>query len=323
MKLSRKNWEQPNCNLCGKRDINVVYDNLTYWEYSGKFRIVKCKNCKLVFTSPRPVLSEMEKYYESEMYFGRDVNTNDDLEDSEFREEHYGPMYNLILDKKKSGKILDIGAGTGLLLSKFKDKGWEVDGVELTRSAVRYAKRKYKIKLRQGDFLQKKINDKYDVIILNGALEHLHKPFETLEKANKNLKKGGFILISIPNSDSVGRDIFERNWFAWQPPRHLYHFSPDTVTKMLIKAGYKNIKISHDFDIQNNYILFQSARYMMSPKFKKKEEGGLINEKEAFKSKFSLKKEVGKVFFKTMAYIISKIEPFIRKGEVMIIYAEK
>ncbi len=323
MKKLNSNWEEPNCNLCGGSATEIIYNNMTYWEYPGKFRIVRCRKCSLVFTSPRPVLSRMEKYYESEMYFGRDVEKKDCIDDSEGREMHYGPMYEIILSKKKKGSIFDIGAGTGMLLSKFKDKGWRVSGVELTRGAVNYAKRKYKIKLYQGDFLEKKVNDTFDVIVLNGALEHLHQPFETLLKARKNLKNKGFVLISIPNSDSLGRKIFGKNWFAWQPPRHLHHFAPKTVSEMLNKAGYKNINISHSYSVQNNYILFQSARYMLSPKFKKKSTGGLINQKDAFVQKASIKKNVGKYFFKTFAFLLSKIEPLIKRGEVMIIYAEK
>jgi len=323
MKKIKKNWEVPVCNLCKNRESDVLYENLTYWEYPGKFRIVKSNKCGLIFTSPRPVLSEMEKYYESKMYFGRDVELKDEINDNENREMHYGPMYEIILSKKKKGRIFDIGAGTGMLLSKFKENGWKVGGVELTRNAVSYAKKKYGIKLFQGDFLEKKIKDVYDVVVLNGALEHLHRPLETLTKARSILKNGGFVLISIPNSDSLGRNIFGKNWFAWQPPRHLYHFSPKTVRQMLEKAGYKNIKISHSFSVQNNYILFQSARYMISPKFRKRPMGGLVNSKEAFIPKFSFKKEVGKTFFKLFSYGLSKIEPFVKKGEVLIVYAEK
>lgn len=315
--------ENPKCNLCGGDSNRILFKGLTYWEYEGKFNIVQCLSCKLVFTSPRPKLSEMEKYYESKMYFGRDVEKEDDFEDEEFREEHYGPVYRIILEKKKKGSIFDIGAGTGMLLSKFRDYKWKTYGVELTHGAVSYALKKYKIRLLQGDFLQKKIDKQFDVIVLNGALEHLHMPFETLQKARTNLDKKGFIVISIPNFDSIGRRVFGRNWFAWQPPRHLYHFSPKTITSMLQKAGYKKIKIYHNFDIQNRYIIFQSARYMMSPKFKKKKSGGLAKESNAFKPETSFKKEIGKAFFHAFSVLLSKIEPIFRKGEVIIVYAEK
>ena len=323
MKNKISKWEEPLCNICGSPSKKTIYTDLTYWEYPGKFQIVKCSRCGLTFTSPRPNISEMEKYYESKMYFGRDVASDYEIEDSANRELHYGPMYDLILTKKKYGSILDIGAGTGMLLSKFKDEGWEVDGVELTGSAVRYCKKKYGINLRKGDFLDKKINNKYDVVVLNGALEHLHKPLETLTKARSLLKNRGIIVVSIPNSASIGRKLFGRNWFAWQPPRHLYHFTPITVKTLFNKAGFKKINILFSYDVQNKYILFQSARYMLSPKFKKKKTGGLVNSEGAFKKTFSIKKEIGKVIFYVSSNILSLIEPLIKKSEVIIVYAEK
>jgi len=316
-------WEVPICNLCGSKKYKIIYKSLTYWEYSGKFRIVRCISCGLIFTSPRPRLLEMEKYYKSKMYFGRDVKKIDSMNDKEGNELSYGPVYNLVFNKKKKGKVLDIGAGTGMLLSKFKDAGWYVDGVELTKSAVSYAKKKYGINLRQGDFLDKKFNNLYDIVILNGSLEHLHKPLETLRKAKSLIRRKGSIVISVPNSDSLGRMIYGRSWFPWQPPRHLYHFSPKTITRMLKKAGFRKIKILHSYDIQNYYILFQSARYAISPKFKKKKSGGLVNPGAPFKSSFSPLMGIGKVLVVIFAYLISKIEPIIRRGEVMIVYAEK
>lgn len=317
-----KDWESPACNLCNSFDMKTIYKNMTYWEYKGKFKIVKCMNCDLVFTCPRPKLSEMEKYYETEMYFGLDMG-NENKVDKDSREIHYGPIYDLIFKMKKKGKILDIGAGTGMLLSKFKDSGWEVDGVELTKSAVSFAKKEYGIKLRQGDFLKKKINAKYDVVVLNGALEHLHKPLETLIKANNILKKGGLLVVSIPNSAGIGRRIFGKNWFAWQPPRHLYHFSPKTIKKIFIKSGFRNPDISFSFSSQNYYILFQSARYMLSPKFKKTKEGGLKDQKKAFKKEISVKKEIGKIFFSLFSFLVLQVEPTFNLGEVMIVYAKK
>ena len=92
---------------------------------------------------------------------------------------------------------------------------------------------------------------------------------------------------------------------------------------MLKKAGFRKIKILYSYDIQNYYILFQSARYAISPKFKKKKSGGLVNPGAPFKSSSSPIIEVGKILTAVFAYLVSKIEPIIRKGEVMIVYAEK
>src|SRR5579871_3014732 len=239
--MKQQTWETPICNLCHGKEIEVVYKEMTYWEYEGVFTIVKCRNCDLVFLSPRPPLSEIGKYYAQEEYFGRNISTlGKKYDDKKERERMFGVIYKIIFSRKKRGSILDIGAGTGLFLSKFKDEGWKTDGIELLSDAVSYAKKTYGITLRQGDFFDYSYkNNTYAVVTLNGALEHLYTPQETLKKIHALLSKDGMIVISVPNSDSMGREIFGRNWFPWQPPRHLYHFSPKTIKKMLENAGFK------------------------------------------------------------------------------------
>lgn len=315
-------WEEPTCNLCGSSKNKVLYDSMTYWEYDGVFRTVLCTRCKLVFVNPRPVLKDIHNFYENKNYFGRDIKIGEEKNDIDEREEAYGNIYKIILNQRSKGSILDIGAGTGLFLSKFKDLKWNVTGIELTTPAVKYAKKQYGIKLLQGDFLKYNFKkESYDVITLNGALEHLHDPLQTLEKIYPLLKKDGILIFSVPNVESIGNKIFGRDWFPWQPPRHLYHFSPNTITKMVNKAGFKYVRIYHNYWVHNKYIIFQSIRYKLSPKFEKKETGGLKKQKVVNKKTF--KKEIGKFIAEILSYSIAFIEPYIKKGEIQIVYVKK
>ncbi|CAN5117256.1 hypothetical protein BH11PAT1_BH11PAT1_4850 [soil metagenome] len=319
---TRKNWEIPDCNYCGSKKYHILYKNLTYWEYPGRFQIVQCTRCQLVFTSPRPIPSEIGKYYIQENYFGtQDAGKKNDLTDSITM---FSPMYARIDTEKKPGKILDIGAGTGSFLYYYKQKGWKVDGVELMKTAVTYAKKHYGITLRNGDFFDFSFTKKsIDVVSLNGALEHVYNPLQTLQRIESLLKDDGLLIFSVPNYASVGRILFGRNWFPWQPPRHLYHYSPKVIKKMLRKAGFTNISITYNYWLQNYYILFQSLRYTASPTFKKTSMGGLVTPFDQRKKTFSLKKYLGKIAGETFARILAFIEPFIKKGEVMIVYAKK
>lgn len=321
--MEKNNWEIPICCLCHSDKQKILWSDITYWEYKGFFSIVKCLNCELVFLSPRPKITEISTYYEQENYFGRNIRDYTiKYDDKKEREFAYGKIYSIIFSNKKSGNILDIGAGTGLFLSKLKDEKWDVKGVELMRDAVKYCMDKYGIKLFQGDFFAAKFRENsFDVITLNGALEHLHKPQEALQKAHSLLKKGGMIIFSVPNVTSLGNFIFGKNWFPWQPPRHLYHFSPITAAKMLVNAKFNDIHVNHDYWLQNQYILFQSLRYSKSPKFQKSKLGGLLHKDQ--KNKFSIKKELGKIIGTIFSYTIAYIEPFIKKGEVIIVYAKK
>jgi len=322
--MKKSLWERPDCDLCGSKEFVIMHDKLSYWEYEGVFRVVRCTQCDLVYLNPRPPVSEIGKYYESENYFGRDIVHEQKLDDAQTREEIFSPAYDVIFKKKRKGKILDIGAGTGLFLSKFKEKGWDVDGIEITSDAVKYAKKFYNVKLRQGDFFDFPLpSEAYDVVTLNGALEHMHHPLETLKKSHEYLKKGGLILFSVPNVEGLGRHLFKKHWFPWQPPRHLYHFSPKTARMMLEKAGFESIAITHTYAVQNKYILFQSMRYGKSPKFALKKTGGLKNQASVEEKSVSLKVKIGKYVWMYLVTILSKVEEYIGRGEVILVYAKK
>ncbi len=285
---------------------------MTAWEHEGVFTIVKCNECGLVYLNPRPKKSELGKYYPIASYWGTDVD----------RAQSYGFLYRLILAQKKTGRILDIGAGTGMFLSYFAEQGWRTDGVEYSKGAVQYAQKKFNLKLKKGDFLDFHFpRHTYDVITLNNVLEHLYEPVETLTEVYKTLKKDGILVITVPNSKSLGFTLFGKNWYALQPPRHVTHFSDTTLTQMLESAGFRVKTISHWYWIHNFASIFESFRLSMSPRFAKKSTGGLVVAQP--KTTFSLTKEVGKRVFTLLSALLAVVGSLLGRGESICICAIK
>jgi 2-polyprenyl-3-methyl-5-hydroxy-6-metoxy-1,4-benzoquinol methylase len=325
LKNIKSQWESPVCNFCGRKPNKVILNNVDTWINSGKYRLVKCNNCNLIYLSPRPKKAYISRYYPPETYWGTGVVESTKKEDIKLRENTFGYLYKDILKKKSRGNILDLGAGTGSFLSKFKKPGWKLSGVELSKETCDYAKRAYGIKILQGSFPEINLPyNTYDVITLNGCLEHVYKPKESLAKILKLLKAGGFVEITVPNFSSLGRNIFGRRWYALQPPSHLYHYTPVTITRVLKEIGFKNIEIKHNYWNHNFYILFESMRLAFSPKFKNENIGNFIDTQPVIKNKkFSVKMETGKIIAKITAYTLAHMEPALKRGEVITIYAEK
>lgn len=315
--------ERPVCNLCGKNKTTKIWDKVRTWEYEEDFQIVQCIYCGLIFLSPRPVRGHISWYYPAETYWGDDVTSI--TKDSQFeskRRDNYGYLYETI-GRVKKGSILDIGAGTGMFLSYFKDLGWEVSGVEFSGDACSYAKRVFNIPLKVGDFLDFKFpKEKYDIVTLNNSLEHLYDPKRTLEEIKKIMKKDGVLLITVPNIKSLGARIFGPKWYALSPPRHLYHFSPTTINSMMSGAGFDVVRIKYSYWMHNYFTIFESFRFIFSPRFKDGKSGeiGFGGTKS---SNLSVKKEVGKIIFKLASFLIAKLGQIFGKGEVMVIYAKK
>jgi 2-polyprenyl-3-methyl-5-hydroxy-6-metoxy-1,4-benzoquinol methylase len=85
--------------------------------------------------------------------------------------------------------------------------------------------------------------ESFDLITMSHVLEHLHDPLAALERVGSWLKPTGCLKIWCPNYDSQERRIFGRNWFALDVPRHLYHFTPATVTELIRAAALVPLEI--------------------------------------------------------------------------------
>ena len=109
-----------------------------------------------------------------------------------------------ILDylKELNGRsVLEIGCGEGRLASMIAHAGGKVTALDYSSEVIKIAKSKYNLKELEficDDF--KNINDKFDVIVLQGVLEHFDDPWGSLDFILQNLlSKDGFIVNSCPS----------------------------------------------------------------------------------------------------------------------------
>lgn len=305
------------CNLCGSKKSKIFISSIKSPEFDERFTLVKCINCGLIFLNPRPTKKSINKYYSTENYFSVAADAK----------QAYSHLYNIVFSKVRKGLVFDIGAGSGLFLTEFRKRGWEIDGLEPSETARRIAQKKFKILLRKKDFLDINFKEEiFDLVLLNNVIEHLYAPVSTLKKASKTIKKGGHILISCPNIDSFGSLIFRKKWYAMDVPRHLYQFNPDTLGKALEISGFKIVEISHAFYKHNYMTLFESFRRTLSPRFSE------MNEKEREKPRLesvtvvpkqSLVKKAGIICSKIFSSIIAFLEPIFKRGEIITVLAVK
>lgn len=115
-------------------------------------------------------------------------------------------------------KVLDIGCGGGLFLSRMKQEGAEVLGIELSDTRAFYAKTKHGfevIKRTIEDEYWKAYHGTFDVVTLWDVIEHVNYPQATLRSAAAMLKPGGLILIDTPCRDAFYHRFGEFTyWFT-------------------------------------------------------------------------------------------------------------
>jgi SAM-dependent methyltransferase len=138
------------------------------------------------------------------------------------------------------GRLLDFGCGSGSYLWRMHQQGWKVLGVDRSESAVDYVRHELGLPALSGSLPHEELHDGYfDVITMWQSLEHVHAPMEVLRSARRLLAPGGKLIVAVPNIDSLPFRWFGPAWIGLDLPRHLSHFAPGTLTRMLQSTGFR------------------------------------------------------------------------------------
>lgn len=214
----------------------------------AKFSLVRSSASGLIMLNPRPERAEMADHYlcqRYEPYLNRhSVSTIGERVYLAARSLLVGYRASIILKGLRMPlndlSVLEIGCSTGDLLNYLhQKKGIEqqnLAGVEPDSKSRDYGRAHYGLKIYPS--LAETAQDicgekKFDRIVLWHSLEHIHDLHETLSLARTLLDQEGLIVLTLPNMESHDARHYRENWIAWDAPRHLYHFVPDTLEKLL------------------------------------------------------------------------------------------
>lgn len=251
--------ECPVCSAANLKNHRVVKD---YSISQESFNIMICENCNFQFTNPRPNAKEIGRFYQSEEYISHSDKANSPVNFvyKFARKYALSTKKNLINDvaKQTKGRILDYGCGTGHFLQTMDADGWKTYGIEPNEKAREIAKTKSKVKQTLEELDLK--NKKFDVISLWHVLEHIHDLNETINVLKTVLKEKGKIVIAVPNIESYDQQVFQNEWAAYDVPRHLYHFSQETMKTLMLKHGLKVKKI-YPMKLDSYYVSLLSNKY--------------------------------------------------------------
>ncbi len=251
-----------NCPICGSENISEFLKTKDYFFTKEDYSLFKCRNCEIVFTNKRPDDNDLWKYYKTENYLSHNAESiNPVAVLYRFaRNINIDKKYRLVLKYINKGKILDIGCGTGELLKKFKNNGWDAIGIEPDSDAREFAKTKNKIEVFDLNELEKFGDKKFDVISMWHVLEHVPNPNQRIDIIKKILKPGGIIIIAVPNIESKDFLHYKKFWAGLDVPRHLYHFSSKSISNLIRKYNLKIIEeVPMKFD--SLYVSWLSEKY--------------------------------------------------------------
>ena len=250
------------CPWCGKPSEKRYLRLKDYFLTQEEFEIMECENCGLLFTSPRPASEVIGRYYQSEEYYSHQENKNGLVPRiyEKVKTINLRNKVHMAVGGLPEGKLLDIGCGVGDFLCQVKNNGWEVAGIEPSDDAKNIAESRLGFR-PLAPFESTKLKDgSFDVITLWHVLEHVDDLKTQTSEIQRLLKPGGRLVIALPNYQSFDCQYFNEKWAAWDVPRHLNHFSPGTLHRIVGSMGFTAIdtkKLVWDA----YYISFLSERY--------------------------------------------------------------
>lgn len=258
--------ENVNCPLCGGSDTEPLLDGADLLHnIPGRFGVDKCGRCGFAFTNPRPDAESIARFYppdyaprQPKAYrpagFKHTVRRAILTEfmgypgrRSLFRRLVLWPLYIVWRRLPKSlywprffgkGRILDVGCGAGRLLWKLSLESWSVKGMDVSRQASKSAKQYCGIDVLVGTYPHEHFPaESFEVVTLWSSLEHVADPVGVLRSAAAVLVPGGVLIAGVPNFGSFGAKFFRDRWFPLDLPRHLNHFTVETLSTALKRAG--------------------------------------------------------------------------------------
>jgi 2-polyprenyl-3-methyl-5-hydroxy-6-metoxy-1,4-benzoquinol methylase len=240
-------WEETACLLCGRRDEELLLEAPDPNPGNGpalRFAVVRCKRCQLIYTNPRPDTASIGRFYPADY---RPHRRPRKIRQATARRSKFARWSGRSVPERDGdlpwvgqGRLLDFGCGGGSYMKRMSDQGWTVTGLDAAVGAVRQVQEELGLKALVGSLPHPELGPgSFDVITMWHSLEHVHRPLAILREAWRLLVPGGKLVIACPNIDSWAYRAFGPSWFALDLPRHLIHFTPQTVHGMLTAGGFE------------------------------------------------------------------------------------
>lgn len=257
------------CPLCQRDNKDVKAGPYSYdvWD------VIECPDCAFVYISSAPIYETLvsdiawEKTTKIETERRKDMRKGFyNLSKSSRWRLHLLPRKNVsdMIEKfAAAGPVLDVVCGQGGQLSKLPGD-YIPHGIEISQELARKASDVFAarggscVNASALNGIRQLPDDHFTAICMRSYLEHEAQPLEVMKESFRILKKGGVVIIKVPNYDSINRKVTGRKWVGFRYPDHLNYFTPKTLGEMAKAAGFERLKYGLTFKLptsDNTYVV--------------------------------------------------------------------
>lgn len=212
------------CIVCGGTDSAPAFP-----------AILKCPECRTMTADISLSDKELSNLYSKNYFFGEEYS--DYINDRNVLEKNFNLRVKVLerfLEGVHGKRLLEIGSAYGFFMDLVRNKFEAVQGFDISKNGVEYARERLKLDVRNDDFLKYDFDGEcFDVVCLWDTLEHLRDPHLYLEKISRLVRKDGLVAITTGDIESVNARWRKEKWRLLHPPTHLYYFSKKSIDQLL------------------------------------------------------------------------------------------
>ena len=254
---------ESSCWVCASPNLQVVKaanitENLTSEafaitdsHYGQTGEIQRCQNCGFLQCSS---LDNVLSFYEQ-------------LEDVGYEETRAERMLQaqklveILHQYRSNGALLDIGAGSGILVEAALKMGYDAEGLEPSTWLQQQAQN-YQLPVYAGSFPDATPRPTYDLVTLIDVIEHVPNPAEVVAQVAKILSTDGIVAVATPDVSSLVARILGWKWWHFRVA-HIGYFNRKTLDRIMANAGFECVKMtSPTWYFPAEYLLERLAKYL-------------------------------------------------------------
>jgi 2-polyprenyl-3-methyl-5-hydroxy-6-metoxy-1,4-benzoquinol methylase len=232
------------CWVCGHQEFELFKSSdisgelssknfaITNFDYGKTGELNKCKNCGFIQCSD---LDKVTGFYENL----EDQGYEDSRKERKLQEKR---LISYLSKYKSKGKLLDIGAGSGIMVEAALEAGYDAIGIEPSKWLQQQAEKR-NLPVLQGLFPHPEAPGPYDIITFVDVIEHVTNPGELLAHICKSINNDGILVLVTPDVHSIAARILKFRWWHFRIA-HIGYFNKKNLIQLLNNSGFRLIKIS-------------------------------------------------------------------------------
>jgi 2-polyprenyl-3-methyl-5-hydroxy-6-metoxy-1,4-benzoquinol methylase len=231
------------CPLCGRLERRHLAQR-------DAWQIVECASCNMVFIGNELSYEVQIKEHDWLDDYSKEMSRRKERHPlllflsrytRSLRPETNSRLLRQTLRWRSGGKLVDFGCGDASFIEHASRK-FDVTGIEISPRLAALSRQR----MLSGNILEGPVThlagkslpaNAFDVVTQFGYIEHEWHPLAGLRAAYRVLKPGGVTVIKTPNYASWNRVVMGTDWCGYHIPAHCNYFIPETLAKMLRRAG--------------------------------------------------------------------------------------